>query len=204
MEPRQRVAQEAARLIYRGAADEYKQAKERAAIDLGTNIIPSNFEVAVELDLLAEMEEGRDREKLLKRMRDAALMVMHALQGYSPILTGSVWRGTARRGSDVDINVYADGHEAITSLLVSKCYKIECSENVVVSVRGRVIRSRHITIRIDDEIEVELIVRPAAEKGMVERCDIYGDPKHGLSLEALEKLMKSDPLRKFVPGRRYK
>ena len=204
MEPRQRVAQEAARLIYRGAAEEYKHAKERAARDLGTNIIPSNFEVAVELDLLAEMEEGRDREKLLKRMRDAALMVMHALQGYSPILTGSVWRGTARRGSDVDINVYADGHEAITSLLVSKGYKIERSENVVASVRDRVIRSRHITIKMDDEIDVELIVRPTAEKGMVERCDIYRDPKHGLSLEALEKLMKSDPFRKFVPGRRYK
>ena len=204
MEPRQRVAQEAARLIYRGAADEYKQAKERAARNLGTNIIPSNFEVAIELDLLVEMEEGQDRENLLKRMRDVALMMMHVLRGYSPILTGSVWRGTPRRGSDVDINIYANGHEAITYLLVSKGYKIEHSENVVASVRGRTIRSRHITIKIDDEIAVELIVRPTAEKEIVERCDIYGDPKRGLSLEELEKLMKSNPLRKFVPGRRYR
>jgi hypothetical protein len=42
------------------------------------------------------------------------------------------------------------------------------------------------------------------ERGEVERCEIYGDLKRGLKTAELEKLMRSDPLRKFVPKRRQR
>ena len=50
---KQRVAREAANLLYFGAEKEYKQAKNKAAQILGTNFLPSNLEVAVELDKIA-------------------------------------------------------------------------------------------------------------------------------------------------------
>ena len=57
-----------------------------------------------------------------------------------------------------------------------------------------------MTLRIDEN-EVELVVRPPEEK-IQERCEIYGDIKRGLSVVELERLMSSDPLRRFVPRRR--
>jgi predicted nucleotidyltransferase len=97
------VAAEAARLLYTGAAEEYIQAKEMAAEGLGSKAVPSNYEVAVELDRLADEAEGGDRQRRLVEMRRTALRVMRSLSGFSPRLIGSVWRGVARRGSDIDL-----------------------------------------------------------------------------------------------------
>lgn len=204
MDPRERVAKEAARLLYIGASEEYKHAKEEAARSLGVNSMPSNYEVAVELDLLAEETEGEERGRLLIGMRQAALRVMQALADYGPLLMGSVWRGTARRGSDIDITVYADRPEHIESQLKESGYGIVKSEEVTAVRGGSTVRSRHINIELADGFEAEVVVRPLREKGELETCEIYGDPKRGLGLKDLEKLMKTDPLRKFVPRRRYR
>jgi len=98
LKPRRRVAKEAARLLYTGAAEEYKQAKEEAARSLGVDAMPSNYDVAIELDLLAEETEGEGRRRLLLGMREAALKMMRALAEFDPRLIGSVWRGTGPRG----------------------------------------------------------------------------------------------------------
>lgn len=203
MDPRGEVAREAARLLYTGAAEEYKQAKEQAARNLGVNAKPSNYEVALELDLLSDQMEGEERKGLLVTMRDQALALMRLLYEYDPVLTGSVWRGTARRGSDVDINVYSSNPGEVESKLRSAGYSVEGSREEVFTQRGRTIRSTHLFVVLN-EAKGEVVVRPPEEIGEVERCEIYGDMKRGLRLAELEKLMKTDPPRKFVPGRRYK
>ncbi len=203
MDPRREVAREAARLLYTGAAEEYKQAKEQAARNLGVNAKPSNHEVALELDLLADQREGEERKRLLVTMRDHALALMRLLSEYDPVLTGSVWRGTARRGSDVDINVYSSNPGEVESKLRSAGYSVVDSKEEVFTQRGRTMRSTHVFVVLN-EAKGEVVVRPPEERGEAERCEIYGDVKKGLRLAELEKLMKSDPLRKFVPGRRYK
>ncbi len=203
MDPRGEVAREAARLLYTGAAEEYKQAKEQAARNLGVNAKPSNHEVALELDLLADQREGEERKRLLVTMRDHALALMRLLSEYDPVLTGSVWRGTARRGSDVDINVYSSNPGDVESKLRSAGYSVVDSKEEVFTQRGRTMRSTHIFVVLN-EAKGEVVVGPPEERGEAERCEIYGDVKKGLNLEELEKLMKTDPLRKFVPRRRYK
>jgi hypothetical protein len=203
MDPRGEVAREAARLLYTGAAEEYKQAKDQAARNLGVNAKPSNYEVALELDLLADQTGGEERKRLLVTMRDHALALMRLLSEYDPVLTGSVWRGTARRGSDVDINVYSSDPGDVESKLRSAGYSVEVSKEEVFTQRGRTMRSTHVFVVLN-EAKGEVVVRPPEERGEAERCEIYGDMKKGLRLAELEKLMKTDPLRKFVPGRRYK
>jgi len=203
MDPRGEVAREAARLLYTGAAEEYKQAKEQAARNLGVNAKPSNYEVALELDLLADQREGEERKGLLVTMRGQALALMRLLSEYDPVLTGSVWRGTARRGSDVDINVYSSNPGEVESKLRSAGYSVVDSKEEVFTQRGRTMRSTHVFVVLN-EAKGEVVVRPPEERGEAERCEIYGDVKKGLRLADLEKLMKTDPLRKFVPGRRYK
>ena len=112
-----RVAREAATLLYFGAEKEYKQAKEKAAKTLGAHFLPSNLEVALELDKIAEENEGAKRKERLIQMRNEALKIMKLLDAYCPVLIGSVWRGTIRQGSDIDIAVYTDEPEEIVKIL---------------------------------------------------------------------------------------
>jgi len=204
LNPRLKVAREAARLLYTGVAEEYKQAKEKAARNLGVGSIPSNYEVAIELDLLAEETEGEERQRLILRMREDALKVMRALVEFDPRLTGSVWRGTARKGSDIDIAVYALGSNDVVARLAAAGFAIEGVEEVVASKGSQTRRSHHIDVKLKDGNDAEVVVRPPEEKEEVERCEIYGDLKRGLNLPELEKLMRREPLRKFVPQRRWR
>ena len=195
------MAREAAQLLYSGSVKEYKQAKEEAARRLGLDAVPSNFDVALELDLLAE-ETERDRSAFLIHAREQGLRLMGHLAEFGPRLIGSVWRGTARRGSDIDISVYAQDSDHVLKKLEGASLVVDRVEESVSPERGGMRRSRHIIIRLEDGMEAEVAVRPPGEQDLVERCDIYGDPKRGLSLGELERLMKRDPLRRFVPRRR--
>jgi len=192
---RSSVAREAARLLYCGMAEEYIQAKEMAASSLGINVTPSNYEVAVELDRLADELEGGERQRRLTEMRTTALEVMTTLRNFNPRLIGSVWRGTARQGSDIDIVALSDSPERVEAVLHS--YRIREKEEVTFK-RG--VHAYHFKLDLGHD-EVEVVVRSPAEY-IEERCDIYGDVKRGLSLTELERLLRVDPLRKFVPGRR--
>ncbi len=204
LDPRREVAREAARLLYTGASEEYLHAKERAARSLGVQAMPSNHEVAVELDLLADEIEGKTRAELIIKMRDLALGLMRVLSDVRPVLRGSVWRGTARKGSDIDIDVYSNQPVEVKKLLEDLGYSVTgFKEKVAVSGRG-MSRSTHIQVRLEDDIVGEVVVRPVEEHGLKVRCEVYGDVKKGLRLPELEKLMNTDPLRKFVPGRRYR
>ena len=166
--------------------------------------MPSNQEVAVELDLLADELEGKTRAVLIIKMRGLALGLMSVLSDVRPVLRGSVWRGTARKGSDIDIDVYSNEPIEVKTLLEDSGYKVVGFKEKV-AVSGRVMsRSTHIQVRLEGEIEGEVVVRPVEEHGLDVRCEIFGDLKKGLRLLELEKLMNTDPLRKFVPRRRYR
>ena len=192
---RSSVAREAARLLYSGAAEEYIQAKHMAAISLGVKTVPSNYDVAVELDCLADEAEGGDRQRRLTEMRKIALMVMKSLRSFAPHLIGSVWRGTARRGSDIDIIALATSPADVESAL--RDYNVK--EKGGVNFQGGV-HAYHFKLEVKLE-EVEVVVRDPAEYTEY-RCDIYGDVKRGLTIQELERLLRVDPLRKFVPRRR--
>jgi predicted nucleotidyltransferase len=58
-----RVAREAATLLYFGAEKEYKQAKTKAAQTFGVHFLPSNLEIALELDKISEENEGAKRKE---------------------------------------------------------------------------------------------------------------------------------------------
>ena len=204
MDPRSEVAREAARLLYTGASEEYIHAKERAARSLGVETMPSNHEVAIELDILADEIEGKTRAELIIKMRDLALGLMRVLSDVRPVLRGSVWRGTARKGSDIDIDVYSNDPVEVKRLLEDSGYSVTGFKEKV-AMSGRVMsRSIHIQVRLEDDIEGEVVVRPVGEHGLEVRCEVYGDVKKGLRLPELEKLMNTDSLRKFVPRRRYR
>jgi predicted nucleotidyltransferase len=194
-----KIAKEAAVLLYFGAEKEYKQAKLKAAKTLGSHFLPTNREVALELDKIAEENEGPARKERLVQMRTDALKAMKILEAYSPLLIGSVWRGTIRRGSDIDIALYHDSPSEIVNLLKANGFDVSKTEWVTVTKKGKTEISFHIYMETSEKQRIEIVVRSSEEASRKRKCEIFGDEIRGLNIRELEKLLKENPARQFVP-----
>jgi predicted nucleotidyltransferase len=195
---RKNVAREAATLLYFGIEKEYKQAKLRAVKTFGVHFMPSNFEVAMELDRIAEENEGAARLERLIKMRKEALNLMRMLEKFSPLLVGSVWRGTIYRESDIDIIVYHNEPHEVLKLLKKNFKVLECGWTAITK-RGGLKKSFHIILELPSSEKAEITVRGAEELGSREVCEIYGDIISGLSVQELEKVLLENPTKRFVP-----
>jgi predicted nucleotidyltransferase len=197
---KRRVAREAATLLYFGAEKEYKQAKDKAAQTLGTHFLPSNLDVALELDKIAEENEGDKRKARLIEMRQEALDVMRLLSAFCPVLIGSVWRGTIKIGSDIDIAVYTDDSEKIIDALKADGVKITKTVWNTVNKKGATLESFHIYAQTQAKHGLEIVVRPSEEAGKKRRCETFGDELKGLNIKELEKVLQSNPTQRFIPS----
>ena len=199
LELRRKIAKEAASLLYFGNEKEFKQAKQKAAKILNCKFLPTNLEVAMELDGIAEENEGSARTERLIQMRKEALKMMKILEAYNPILVGSVWRGTNRHESDIDIAVYYDEPNEILSALEKVDYKVVRTEWKTVTKKGQKKSSFHVHLDSSTREEIEIVARGSEELYRKERCEIYGDEITGLNLKKLEKVLEENPARRFLP-----
>jgi predicted nucleotidyltransferase len=196
---KQKVAREAALLLYMSQEKEYKQAKRRAAENLGTRMLPSNLEVARQLDAIAEEMEGSSRRKRLVQMRREALKIMKTLEKFNPRLIGSIWRGTITKNSDIDIVAFAPNPDQVQTRLQKNGFSVVRTELTSVTKKDRKETAFHIFLALPSGNEAEVVVRPADEVNNYEKCEIYGDLITGLNTRQLAKLLKENPLKRFVP-----
>ena len=197
---RYKIAKEAATLLYFGAEKEYKQAKLKAAKTLGTHFLPTNLEVALELDKIAEANEGAARKERLIQMRKEALKIMKTLKEYHPLLIGSVWRGTVRQGSDIDIAVYHDLPDEIPIFLEKDGAKISRTEWTTVTKKGKTETAFHIYVETSSKQKIEVVVRNPDEAGCRRKCEVFGDELKGLNVQELERVLEENPTQKFIPA----
>lgn len=194
-----RVAREAATLLYFGAEKEYKQAKTKAAQTFGAHFLPSNLEVALELDKIAEEHEGAKRKERLIEMRKEALKIMQLLGAYCPVLIGSVWRGTIRQGSDIDIAVYTDTPQEIVDLIKAEGIKVSKTSWTTVTKQGTALPSFHIYAETQGKHGLEIVARSAEEAGKKRKCETFGDQIKGLNIKELEKILENNSTQQFIP-----
>jgi len=196
---RGRVAREAAELLYTGQEKEYRQAKVRAARILGVRFLPSNREVAEELDRIADEEEGPARRERLVEMRREALGIMEVLRDLHPRLEGSVWRGTAHQNSDIDIAAFSPSPEDVLTLLQERGFRVTKAEWCSVTKGGRAVASFHIHLALPSGHEAEVVVSRPEERDVLRRCGIYGDLITGLDCSQLRRVLEENPLQRLVP-----
>jgi len=196
---RKRVAQEAAELLYTGQEKEYRQAKLRAAKNLGIRILPSNAEIAIQLDSIAQEKEGRSRNRRLAQMRREALEVMQILESFSPRLVGSVWRGTSHHNSDIDIVIYAQDPQETVTILRKKNYNIVRVRTETAPKEGERRSSVHVFIDLPSGNQVEIVARNPEDVNRQAKCEIYGDDVTGLTTLQLRRVLSQDAQKKFVP-----
>ena len=196
---KQRVAREAATLLYFGAEKEYKQAKQKAAQTFGTHFLPSNLQVALELDKVAEENEGATRKERLIQMRKEALEIRKLLSAFCPLLIGSVWRGTIKQGSDIDIAVYTDEPEETVNALKAGGVKVTRTNWTTVNKKGTTLESFHIYAQTQTKHGLEIVARSQEEAGKKRRCETFGDELRGLNIKELEKVLECNPTQQFIP-----
>ena len=200
LSPRRKIAAEAANLLYTRVEKEYKQAKLAAAKTLGGSFLPTNLEVALELDRISEENEGSTRKEQLVQMRHEALKLMRILKAYDPLLIGSVWRGTVRHGSDIDITTYhSDPNDVLKTLGKNKIEALR-TEWTAVTKHGKRKASFHIYLELPGKERAEIVVRNPEEAQHMEECEIFGDRIKGLHSDELEKLLKENPTQRFLPS----
>jgi predicted nucleotidyltransferase len=194
------VAREAAELLYTGQEKEYKQAKLKARTLLGARTLPSNAEVATQLDLIAHEREGTVREERLIQMRQDAYQLMLLLKRFHPRLVGSVWRGTAHHRSDIDLIVYTGDSQEIALLLEQNQYLLVDVNEQKVTKKGVAKHFIHIRVKLEANREAEIVIHNWEDREKPEQCEIYGDRKTGLTIEQLHQVLTGNPEKRFTPN----
>jgi predicted nucleotidyltransferase len=198
-ELRRKTAIEAATLLYWSHEKEYKQAKEKAAKILGTRNLPSNAEIAKQMDMIAENLEGPHRRDRLINMRKEAINIMDILKSYSPRLIGSVWRGTVHKNSDIDLEITSSNPEKVYNELQEAHLEILRIEHQPRIKGNRNEESIHIHILLSSLNKAEVIIRESTGEDSPRKCEIYGDTITGLDYSKLRKVMEKNPTQRFLP-----
>ncbi len=197
---RHKVAKEAASLLYTQQEKEYKQAKLRAAETLGARLLPSNKDIALELDNMVDEIEGPERAERLVQMRKDALWIMVILGDFHPRLVGSVWRGTVNKNSDIDIEAFTSDQNNVLERITRRGLTVSTAQWRLVSKGPELERVFQVHMTSPSKNEVELIVRSPAKRDKPDVCEIYGDTVRGLDIHQLRRILLTDPLHKFVPA----
>ncbi len=191
---RHAIAFEAARLMYERAESEYFTAKQKAAKRLCRGSVkptdlPSNAEVRDLIQTFARMHEGEARTANLRDMRLAALRLMRLLRRFRPRLIGSVMTGHTRKGSDIDLHLFSDAIEPVTSTLDAEGLQYDVERKQVVK-HGE---SRVFThVHVHDAFPFELTVYPEDKAHYVFKSSITGKAIERASVAELEQLIRRE------------
>lgn len=188
---RQRIAQEAARLIVSEGIRDYLIAKRKAAERLGapdTQNLPRNTEVEIELAAYQRLFLEQDQPHRLRELRLAALKAMRFFERFEPRLTGSVLSGTAGAHSDINLHLFADSPEEVHLFMLDANLPHEQSQR-----RLRLDREEYATypsVRfLAGDIEVEAVIFPLNGLRQAPRSPLDGKPMARASLRRVEEML---------------
>ncbi len=128
---RQRISQEAARLISEHGIKDFLRAKQKAANSLGVtdkHIMPSNVDVERALLEHQRLFHSDSQPQRLIELRQTAIKAMHLLKTFEPRLVGSLQRGSATEYSDVNLHLFTDTPDSFGSFLDEHTIPYEQSE----------------------------------------------------------------------------
>ena len=194
---RSELAMEAGRLMYEEGVSHYFDAKRVAArrvfgsqgersLRSRPALLPSNGEIRAALLLLADLSEGEGRTARLHAMRALALEVMEALPEFRPRLIGSVASGHIRRGSDVDLHVFADDIEDLLYAVEEQGWEWDMAE---VTIRRGSAFETFTHVYLELEYPVELSVYPVRDIRFRPRSSTDGRPIDRVSSARLRAML---------------
>lgn len=187
---RQRVAQEAARLLASGEQVDIDQARRKAAARLGErddNALPDAQQVR---EALGERQRlfGGGPAPVLGRLRDAALQAMSFLSAFDPRLTGPVLEGTATERSGVVLHLHPQDPDDVARFLHDQRIPAESGVRRIRLDRDRRVDQPcwHFTA---DGVDFELVVLPPSALRQAPLEPTEATPLPRASAAALRRLL---------------
>ncbi|HVS24830.1 MAG TPA: hypothetical protein VMU03_13975 [Gammaproteobacteria bacterium] len=119
-ELRERLAQEAARVMAEGGIEDFGLAKRKAADRLGVrglSALPTNAEIESRLVERLRIFEPEGFSERLSSLRRLAADVMLDLEPFAPRLVGPVLAGTVTVNSGIELHVFAAAPELVAAAL---------------------------------------------------------------------------------------
>lgn len=119
-EIRERIAQEAARLMAENGIEDFGLAKRKAAERLGVRGaggLPTNQQIEASLVERQRLFEPDSHDARVADLRRIAADVMLDLASFMPRLVGPVLAGTATINSPIELHVFADAPELVVAAL---------------------------------------------------------------------------------------
>lgn len=175
---RQRVAQEAARIMAEEGINDYLLAKRKAAERLGapdTRNLPRNREIQDALIDRQRLFGGARQEALVRELRSAAVEAMRFLQRFKPRLVGSVLHGTATEHSDINLHLFAETAEDVVFFLMEHDIPFESTDR-----RFRFGREEYVSVPVyrvvAGDTVVDLSVFPIKGLREAPRSPVDGQP----------------------------
>ncbi len=120
---RERLAQEAARLIHEHGIQDYGLAKRKAARRLGVReagALPSNSEIEASVTEWQRIFEPETHESQLEGLRRLAVEVMLFFVEFEPRLAGPVLSGAITVSSAIELHLFTDAPEEVVLKLESR------------------------------------------------------------------------------------
>jgi hypothetical protein len=127
---RQRLIQEAARIMAEDGVRDFAAAKRKAAARLNqseNHHLPSNREIEAALADYLQLFHARGTRAALRTQLEVAVETMRLLAGFEPRLTGTILNGVTTAAADVQIHAFPDTPEQVA--LVLREYAIPYTES---------------------------------------------------------------------------
>lgn len=190
---RQRLAQEAARIMVESGNRDFLMAKRKAAAHLSatdTRQLPSNQEIELALREYLRLFRSTTQPQALQILRQAAVTAMKFFQAYEPRLTGPVLAGTADANTPVTLHVFCDTAEDISFKLMEHHIPFETIDKNL-----RLTADEYETFPgfrfLADDIQMEIVVFPRSRHVPLPLSPVDGKPMQRANLTTLQALIQN-------------
>lgn len=192
---RERIAEEAARIVVEEALTDYRLAKQKAAERLGFGgqaPLPSNADLQEAVIRYQRLFGGRDYAQRLQQMRRTALQAMRLFADFQPRLVGAVASGATTDAHEVQLHCFADKPELIDVQLESRGLRFEVDQRRYRYGDGS---NADIPVLHFDAggIGVAIAVFPASELRRPPLSPVDGQPTQRLTIPEVEALARQTP-----------
>jgi len=191
IDARERLADEAARLMVEHGIDDFGLAKRKAAARLGlseASRLPTNVEIQARVVERQRLFEPTLHDEHVGGLRRIAASLMGRLEAFRPRLVGSVLDGSVTPGSAIELHVFADAPELVAFELEQAGYRVTESSRRYRFDREHTQQIPGFKVRCEDE-DALVMVFPERGSHHAPRSPVDGRPMRRASRAAVLALL---------------
>ena len=185
---RQRLAQEAARILIESGSRDFAMAKRKASEHLSahdTRNLPTNIEIEQALAEYQRLFRSEDQPQILQKLREVALDAMTFFNDFQPRLVGPVLSGTADTNTAITLHVFSDTYEEISLLLLNNNIPFENQDKRLHLGHDRYEHYPCIVFFAEQQ-KIEAVVFPKNKHGLKPLSPVDGKPMSRADIASVE------------------